>query len=129
MHLAANLALEQASLNPVDNISITGAGGTSPSRADADFCGNSQRPEPGAFPPPKGSDSHTASSIAARSSTYQSFSRIVRGAIRESVTATEIGNAPIVDLAIGLLDAKAVRAREENLASVVTSEAMKAAGE
>lgn len=122
LHLAANLALEQVSPSPGTKIRCLGAGHTSLSRFDAaDGCENSYLPEP-VFPQPDapGSDA-PASSTTLLSGEEETFSKVVCGAVHESVMAAEISNVPIVDQTVGLLDAEAMQVRKDKLASVVSS--------
>lgn len=122
LHLAANLALEQVSLSPGTKIRYLGAGHTSLSGTDAaDGCKNSHLLSEPEFPQPDapGSDAPASSSTLSRKE--ETFGRVVCGAIHESVMATEISNVPIVDQTVGLLDAEAMQARKEKLASVVSS--------
>ena len=113
MHLAASLFVLQCQ---ADVASESAVRGESPSRRT--LSPPSASSPPGSTSDPKqGSrkDVEDGNSATSPCRIQRSLACVVEGAARTSVVATELSNAPMVDLVAGILDAEAIRLREEGM--------------
>lgn len=121
MHLAASLfVLRQTSA----------AGESAPSAAESPSRNTASPPPATATPsdplqsprsgPREDAGSRTNATLMRHN--QKSLSCVVGGATRASIVATELSNAPMVDLVAGVLDAEATRLREEGMENMVKSQ-------
>lgn len=127
MHLAAILALRQLSPPSVRDSSYTNPGGIdllSSAFKPAFNRGTSGGAAALAFPQSAASNHEAAADLSTPHDKLLVV-RAVEGATRASVVATELSNAPVVELVARLLDAEATQTREATLVGAIYVDAKK----